>query len=56
MCVASFFARVNERKLEPELKKKRMERERKKGREFPNQEGRGRGRGEFSKGSARLYA
>ena len=35
MCVASFFARVNERKLEGELKKKRRERERRKGESFP---------------------
>ena len=35
MCVASFFARVNERKLERELKKKRRERERKKGESLP---------------------
>ena len=54
MCVASFFARVNERKLEGELKKKKGEGE-EEGREFPNQEDRGRGRGKFSKGSARTY-
>ena len=48
MCVASFFARVNERKLEGELKKRE-------GREFPNQEDRGRGRGKFSQGSAQPY-
>ena len=37
MCVASFFARVNERKLEGELKKKkkRRERERRRGESFP---------------------
>ena len=56
MCVASFFARVNERKLEGELKKKKKKGEgEEEGREFPNQEGRGRGRGKFSKGSVRAH-
>ena len=35
MCVASFFARVNERKLEREKKNIRREREKKKGESFP---------------------
>jgi len=53
VCVASVFARVNERKLGRGQKKLKKGKGEEKGRVFPSQEGRGRGRRKFSKGSAR---